>query len=249
MTVLAEPRQRAILEILNAGGQALVSELARRFDVSEMTIRRDLRVLEGRGLALRVHGGALAGEKSRFTHRLSVNSRAKAKAVAKFAAALPREGCIYFDGSTTVLNLVRHLKGLARLQVATNNVETFNRLAAARGPSPILIGGSLDLRTDNLIGPLAVRSIEALVFEKAFFSAWGLDELSGLNEVTVEDAEVKARVAARTRSVYVAVDHSKLGVTASGTWQHGGEKSVLSTDLEAGDARLDPFRRMFSEIV
>ncbi|MCL2000874.1 MAG: DeoR/GlpR family DNA-binding transcription regulator [Planctomycetes bacterium] len=249
MTALPEPRQQAILEILNAGGQALVSDLARRLDVSEMTIRRDLRVLENQGLALRVHGGALAGEKSRFTHRLSLNSRAKAKAVAKLASALPREGCIYFDGSTTILNLVRLLKGFVRLQVATNNVETFNCLAAVRGPSPILIGGSLDLRTDNLIGPLAIRSIEALAFEKAFFSAWGLEAGSGLNEVTVEDAEVKARVACRSRSVYVAVDSSKLGVTAGGIWQHGEKKSALSTDLESTDARLDPFRKMFSLIL
>ncbi len=249
MTVLAEPRQQAILELLNTGGQAVVSDLARHFGVSEMTIRRDLRFLEGLGLAVRVHGGALAGEKSRFTHRLAVNARAKAKAVSKFLAILPREGCVYFDGSTTVLNLVRHLKGQNRLQVATNNIETFNRLAALRGPAPILIGGSLDLRTDNLIGPLAIRSIEALVFEKAFFSAWGLDAQSGLNEVTMEDAEVKARVAARARAVYVAVDHSKLGVTASGTWRHGAEKSVLGTDLETEDPRLDPFRPMFSEIL
>ena len=249
MPVLAEPRQQAILDLLNAGGHAVVSELARHFTVSEMTIRRDLRLLEEMGLAVRVHGGALAGEKSRFTNRLSTNSRAKAKAVAKLAAFLPQEGCIYFDGSTTVLNLVKHLRGLTRLQVATNHVETFNRLAAIRGPSPILIGGSLDIRTDNLIGPLAIRSIEALVFERAFFSAWGLRADSGLNEVTMEDAQVKAQVALRTQAVYVAVDNSKLGVVASGTWSPGADKSVLATDLPPGEARLEPFTNMFSEIL
>lgn len=249
MTTLSEPRQQAILEILNVGGQAVVSELAQRFDVSEMTIRRDLRFLESMGLAVRVHGGAIPGEKSRFTTRLTANSRFKAKAVAKLIPFLPHEGCLYFDGSTTVLNLIRHLKGATRLQVATNNVETFNRLAAIRGPSPILLGGTLDLRTDNLIGPLAVRSIEALVFDKAFFSAWGLTAESGLNEVTVEDAAIKDRVAERARHVYVAVDNSKLGVAAAGVWRHGNDKAVLATDLESGDARLEPFRKMFVDIL
>jgi Transcriptional regulators of sugar metabolism len=249
MSSLAEPRQQAILELLNTGGQAVVSELARRFDVSEMTIRRDLSTLEEMGLAVRVHGGAIAGEKSRFTSRLSTNSRAKAKAVAKLVAELPNHGCIYFDGSTTVLNLVKHLKGFTRLQVATNNVETFNRLAAIRGPSPILIGGTFDPRTDNLIGPLALRTIEALSFEKAFFSAWGLNVATGLNEATVEDAQVKALVALRTPSVFVAVDHSKFGVTAAGTWMHGGGASLLSTDLPPDDGRLAPFRDMFDSIV
>lgn len=249
MPELAEPRQQAILELLNDGGHAVVSTLAKRFEVSEMTIRRDLKALEGQGLAVRVHGGALAAEKSRFSIRLSVNARDKARAIGKVAGNLPHQGCIYFDGSTTVLNLVRHLKGRSRLQIATNNVETFNAIAQLDGPAPILIGGTLDFRTDNLIGPLALRSIEALAFEQAYFSAWGLDAELGLNEATVEDALVKAQVAKRTRSVFVALDHSKLGVVAGGTWRHGEHKAVLATDLEPGDKRLAPFDTMFKSIL
>lgn len=249
MTVLAEPRQKAMAELLNAGGHASVSDLARKFGVSEMTVRRDLQTLEAMGLAVRVHGGALAGERSRFSHRLSTNARDKARAVSKFVADLPREGCVYFDGSTTVLNLAKYLKGLSRLQVATNNVETFNRLAALRGPVPILVGGTLDIRTDNLIGPLAVRSIEALAFEKAYCSAWGLSPATGLNEVTVEDALVKGEVVKRARSVCVAIDHSKLGVLAAGTWDHNAAKSILATDLPPDDPELDAFRGMFAEIL
>lgn len=249
MPELAEPRQQAILDLLNSGGHAVVSSLARRFNVSEMTIRRDLKLLESQGMAIRVHGGALAGERSRFSNRLSANSRAKARAVAKLVPELPEQGCIYFDGSTTVLNLVKHLKGLAKLQVATNNIETFNRLAALRGPTPILIGGSLDIRTDNLIGPLALRSIEALAFERAFFSSWGLDREVGLNEVTMEDAQVKDQVAKRTRQIYVALDHSKLGVVTAGTWTHGRDKAVLATDLEPGDGRLQPYADLFHVII
>ena len=156
---------------------------------------------------------------------------------------------MYIDGSTTVLNLVKHLKGFVGLQVATNNIETFNRLAALRGPTPILIGGSLDLRTDNLIGPLAVRSVEALAFEKAFFSAWGLDANVGLNEVTMEDALIKDMVVKRARRVCVALDHSKLGVVTAGTWDHGREKSVLATDLEPDDAGLDEYRNLFHRVM
>ena len=248
MQDLAEQRQKTILEMMNREAQVLVSGLARHFAVSEMTIRRDLKTLEDLGLALRVHGGAVPVEKSRFTSRLAANAPAKARAVGKLVDMLPQEGCIYFDGSTTILNLVKHLKGRTRLQVATNNVETFNRIAAVRGPTPILLGGALDLRTDNLIGPLAMRSLEALAFEKAFFSAWGLAENTGLNEVTIEDAGVKEVVASHSRQVYVAVDHSKLGVVAGGIWRHGGA-AVLATDYKPEDVRLDPFRPMFATII
>lgn len=246
---LAEPRQQSILDMITSGGHVVVSDLAKHFDVSEMTIRRDLKLLEGMGLAIRVHGGAVSGEKSRFTSRLSANARAKAKAVSKLAALLPRRGCIYLDGSTTVLNLVRHLRDRDQLQIATNNVETFSRLALLRGPSPILIGGSLDFRTDNLIGPLAMRSVEALIFETAFFSSWGLTADSGLNEATTEDAEIKEQVAARSRTVCVAVDHSKFGVIAGGVWKHGREKATLATDLDPDDPRLDAYRPLFNDIL
>lgn len=248
MQDLAEQRHKVILEMMHSEAQVLVSSLAKHFDVSEMTIRRDLKTLEELGLAMRVHGGAVPMEKSRFTSRLAANAPAKARAVSKLVEQLPREGCIYFDGSTTILHLVKHLKGCTGLQVATNNVETFNRLAAVKGPTPILIGGALDLRTDNLIGPLAMRSLEALAFEKSFFSAWGLSEKTGLNEVTVEDAGVKELVAARSRHVYVAVDHSKLGVVAGGIWQPG-DATVLATDCKPEDPKLDPFRSMFGAIL
>ncbi|MCC8165330.1 MAG: DeoR/GlpR family DNA-binding transcription regulator [Planctomycetes bacterium] len=249
MPELAEPRQQAIAAILNDGGEALVSELARRFSVSEMTIRRDLRTLEDQGLAIRVHGGAMAGERFRFTSRLSKNARAKGRAVEKLAGEIPDHGSIYLDGSTTILNLVKHLKGRSRLQVATNNIETFNRIAGLRGPTPILIGGTLDVRTDNLIGPLAMRSVEALVFDKAFFSAWGIMPETGLNEVTVEDALVKAVVAKRSGTVLVALDRSKFGVAAAGVWDHCPDRAWLATDMEPDDGRLGSYRRMFTKIV
>lgn len=246
---LAEPRQQEILDTIQSGGHVVVSAMAKHFGVSEMTIRRDLKLLESMGLAVRVHGGAVSGEKSRFTSRLSANARAKARAVSKLVPYLPEKGCIYLDGSTTVLNLVKHLGSRPQLQIATNNVETFSRLALLRGPSPVLIGGSLDLRTDNLIGPLAMRSVEALLFETAFFSSWGLAPASGLNEATVEDAEIKARVAERSRRVCVALDHSKFGVIAGGVWRHGAEKAILATDLNPADSRLDPFRPLFAEVI
>lgn len=246
---LAESRQNAILDELKAGGHVVVSRLARELGVSEMTVRRDLRRLEERGLAVRVHGGALASGGARFSDRLSAHARDKAAAAGKLVKYLPFSGCVYLDGSTTMLSLIRPLMNATHLQVATNNAETYRRLTAAPGVDPVLIGGRLDRRTDNLVGPLAERSIESLVFEAAFFSAWGLDPATGLNEVTLEDAEVKRRVAARARSVYVAIDHSKFGVTANGVWQSDPGRSILATDLPTEHESLKAFRDMFSEIV
>ncbi len=249
MPKLAEDRHRALLKDLRSGKGVRIVEAAERLGVSPMTVRRDLTVLEEQGLVQRVHGGAVPSPAARFGERLSTRARAKARAAAKLARFLPREGAIYLDGSTTMLHLVSRLAGARGVQVATNNVETFRRLTSVRGVEPLLIGGQLDRRTDNLVGGLALRSILATVFDAAFFSAWGLAPRLGPMEVTLEDAEVKDLVASRSRAVYLAVDAKKLGVTAPGAWRPDQARTLLATDLSDKDARLRPYRAQFRRIL
>jgi DeoR/GlpR family transcriptional regulator of sugar metabolism len=248
MPQLAEDRQAHIAEAIDAQGRATITDLAARFEVSEMTIRRDLRRLADRGLVRRVHGGAVALRSVRFDDRLEAQAPQKAKAARKLARFLPESGLIYLDGSTTMLHLVPELSAAASLQVATNNVETFRRLSAQPGVEPILIGGALDRRTDNLVGPLAVRSLLALSFAAAFFSAWGLTDAAGPVEATLEDAEVKELVAGRAAAVYLAVHAEKLGTRAAGAWSPPPETTRLATDLNPRDRRLQAFRGQFTTI-
>ena len=57
--MLNEERRRAILDSLNREGRALVTDLARQFETSQVTIRKDLEILHAHGLVHRTHGGAL----------------------------------------------------------------------------------------------------------------------------------------------------------------------------------------------
>ena len=86
--------------------------------------------------------------------RLTSQRPAKAKATMKLERFLPERGTVYLDGSTTMLGLIDRLQNGKRLQVATNNVETFRSLDKVPGVEPLLIGGRLDPRTDNLVGDL-----------------------------------------------------------------------------------------------
>ena len=248
MVNLQTNRQHQILEEVNREGGIVISRIATRLGVSEMTVRRDLKRMADQGLLVRVHGGAVAAG-ARFDQRLASNTGAKAKATRKLRPFVRDTGTVYLDGSTTMLNLVGQLKRSVGLQIATNNAETFRRLAAEPHIDPILIGGRLDRRTDNLVGPLALRSIESLAFDAAFFSTWGLSAELGPMEVTVEDAEVKEQVARRSQAVYLAVDHNKFNVTAAGSWRPDPQKTTLVTDLAPADTRLEPFVKQFGNIV
>jgi len=243
----AHQRLTTLRDLLENEGAVVVSDLARDWEVSEMTVRRDLQRLEAEGLAERIHGGAVAAGALRFAARHDRSRPDKTRAAQKFVDVIPARGCIYLDGSTTIYQLVAACDRRPGLRVATANIDTFQGLAGCAGIEPILIGGTLDRETDNFVGPLARRTIAGLNFDAAFFSAYALSP-EGPSEPSLEDAEIKAAVVARSRRHYLAIDHRKLGQRAAGAWELPAAHAVLATDCEPGDERLTPYRAAFQEI-
>ncbi len=245
----AHERHVALKTLLETQGQVQVSVVAREWGVSEMTVRRDLGCLEDQGLLARVHGGAVASGALSWTSRAARHRREKAAAAAKLVDLLPHGGCLYLDGSTTIVHLTAALARRRGLVVATNNIDTFQRLIHQPGLEVLLVGGLLNRGTDNFVGPLALRSVEALHFDLACFSAFALHPQGGCLEPALEDAAVKQRVCERAQRIAVAVNHHKFHQQAAGAW--GGEpgRSILASDLDSADPRLDPFRPSFCQIL
>jgi DeoR family glycerol-3-phosphate regulon repressor len=248
MRQLAEDRLGLLQRLLTKQGSVSVSDLAKRFDVSEMTIRRDLEKLSAAGAVARVHGGAVAQGRLSFAARLERGGKAKHSAAAKLLPLIPVSGAIYLDGSTTVFQLVGLLGARPGLTAATNNLDTFLALARVPGIVPVLVGGALNRETDNFVGALARRVLDQLAFDLACFSAFALDPQVGPSEPASEDAELKAHVCGRSRRAALAIDAAKLGSRAAGAWQLPAE-STLATDLDPRDERLTPYRPRFTEII
>lgn len=245
--MLTERRRQEVLRLVRRNGGVTISEASRKLGVSEQTIRRDLELLASEGLVTRVHGGAVATAGIKFDERLEANPRGKEAAAKKLKRCLPSSGTVYFDGSTTVLNLIKVLSSSRRIEVTTSNVETFRRLSSVPRVTPILTGGLLDSRTGNLIGPVARRSLEALSFDAAFFSCYGISAEMGPMDVTHEDAEIKQIAADRSANTYVVVDYTKLGRSAPGCWNISG--GVLATDLSPKDKRLKGMKKWFGKVL
>ena len=193
--MLVQERHEALKGLLQNNGTIVVSDLAREWQVSEMTVRRDLKALEEQGMLARVHGGAVAQSSLRFSERRGKATRSKQQAVEKLKQFIPEHGCIYLDGSTTILGLSHHLHTATGLTVATNNLTIFQSISQHPGIDACLIGGRLDKEVDNFVGPLAQRAIEAMAFDAAFFSAYALNPDLGLCEPSLEDAAIKQLVA------------------------------------------------------
>ena len=243
MSVEAVDRLGHIRARMDEDGRVKVSDLAVALEVSEMTIRRDLDTLAEQGLVRRVRGGALALGPQRFAERLRSQARAKEQIAAKLSALVGQSAAVGLDASSTLQRLAASIEGARELTVVTNGLEAFTALRDRPGITVLLTGGQHDERTDSLVGPLATRAAEALALDRLLVSAAGIT-LAGTTEATLEESEVKQALAAVSREIVVAVDHTKLGRTGPARCLPLDGIALLVTDLDPGDARLSAYREI-----
>lgn len=213
----AEERYAHLLELLSRQPFASLDDMQRATGASAPTIRRDLALLEKRGLVNRVRGGAsLASSSSTldeaFELRRRRNSREKG-AIALAAAALveSRSSLLLNDGTTT-LALAEELASQAQpLWVATSGLNIGERLASVSAIEVVVIGGALRGSSFGTVGPLATAALSQLTVDTTFLGCDGIDLELGPRFNSLPDAEVAAVMARQGRRVVVLADSAKIG--------------------------------------
>jgi DeoR/GlpR family transcriptional regulator of sugar metabolism len=216
--MLLEERHQSILHLLDTQGTVSVVELVARFDVSEMTIRRDLDLLERRGYLRRVHGGAITDRgrsfEPSFLARSTVNQDLKER-IGKAAAGLVNPGdSLILDVGTTTLEIARHLVNKNELTIITPCFQIANVLAGNSNIRLILAGGILRPKELSMYGPLAERAFNDYFVDKLFLGASGVDFTAGLTEFNLEDTLVKHAMLRSAKHVILTVDSSKFNRVA-----------------------------------
>ncbi|GAA1859293.1 DeoR/GlpR family DNA-binding transcription regulator [Microbacterium koreense] len=244
-TVRATERRAAILASLSRDGAVQIDEVATALDVSSMTVRRDFDELEADGLLRRVRGGAVAVNGPQpFGDRQRVNARAKRVIAAKSAELVPSSGAIAVDASSTTGTLVGDIGPRDGLTVATNSYDNFAAVRATPGVNPILIGGEAEKTTGSFVGMIACEGAASLLYTRFFTSATGVDPTHGSSEVSLGEVQVKHAFGEHARSIVLCVDSSKLGRTSVAHGFAFDAISVMITELDPTDARLDEYRGM-----
>ena len=208
-------RQQRLIEILRQQPGIRVPELARLLDVSEGTIRNDLRSLSQAGRLKRVRGGAIADgqhpQSPAFTARARVSEEAKRR-IARWAAELVEDGdTLLFDASTTVYYLADFLKDRRNLTVVTNGIEIARSLAQNPSNNVILLGGIMRADGTSVSGTLSHKLLEDLYIKTAFLSCTGVTLEAGLMEVYIDEAQLKRKMIQVAGSVVALIDSSKFG--------------------------------------
>ncbi len=251
---MPDERQRHILEHLARTGRVLAADLARRFEISEDTARRDLRELASAGLCRRVYGGALplsaaggtaAQREGEQTARKAALGRAGAGLIAK--AMRPHE-VLFLDAGSTNLAVARALPPDLQITVVTHAPHIAAALASLPGIDLVMIGGRVDRRCGAALGLRALRDLDAIRIDLAFLGACAVDAAAGLAAFDLEDAEFKRAVAQAAAVVAAAAANEKLGTSAPFRVMPSPGLAHLIVEADAGAALTGPFQALGIEI-
>jgi len=206
--LLIDERRQHILSLIRSHGRALVRELSRSLNISQITIRKDLEYLQSKGLVQRTHGGALRIQSSALLdptlkEKQKQHSQEKQR-IAEAAVRMVEEGqCVMLDSGTTTTAIAHELKSFSQLTVITNAVNIAAELTSTN-LEVILIGGSLRKNSFSLVGPLAEDVLQEMHADILFLGVDGFDPEVGLTTPNFLESRVnRAMVKAASRVVAV----------------------------------------------
>lgn len=253
--MLARQRQQLILDEVGRTGAVKVADLVAELGVSDMTIRRDISELAGRGLVDRVHGGAAlprmaSAHEPEFATKATQQVAAKS-AIARTAAALVRPGSsVGISGGSTTRLVATELLDVPDLTVVTNSLPVADELYRNRRVEQnVLLTGGMRTPSDALGGPLAVAALRGIHLDLLVLGVHGIDLRAGLTCPNLLETQTNRALIESSRRIIVAADHTKWGVVGLQTIAQLTEVDVLITDDGLDKAARDQLSELVGELV
>jgi len=215
--MLTSQRKQLILEKLGTEGQVQSKALSMFFDVSEDTIRRDLRELAAEGRLQRVHGGALPSSSAiaPFAERQSVKIDAKKRVARKGAQLISSGQVVIVDGGTTTSELITFFPPDLRITVVTHSPSIALGLVDHPSIEVILIGGRLYKHSIVAVGAAAIEGIENIHADLFFMGVTGIHPEAGLTTGDFEEACIKRAFSGRAAETVVLASPEKINTASS----------------------------------
>lgn len=233
---LARRRHDVIVAEVRRRGTVRVTELAAMLGVSDMTVRRDLDILDAAGTLLKVHGGAVvrrerSTDEPGFAAKSQLNLPEK-HSIALAAMAMIQPGAaIGLTAGTTTWQLAPHLLDIADLTIVTNSVRVAEVLhEGLRRDHTVVLTGGVRTRSDALVGPVATAALRSLRLDIVFMGVHGISGHSGFSTPNLLEAETNRMFIEAGERLVVIADHTKWNVTGLSTIASLSAADTLITD-------------------
>lgn len=227
--------------LVDQRGIVSIRELGEELGVSDMTVRRDIVILERSGALHRTRGGAVsaghaAADRS-WAERQALETDAKAR-IGALAATLVDDGdSLFLSSGTTSLALARGLEHHRDVTVVTNSVQAVAELMEMPGITVISTGGRAIRSGGHLSGTLASQALRQLRAAKAFMGASGVTQ-DGVTNASLERAAIDRQMVESAAEVYILADHTKFGHMSLALVTGLDRVTALITDDETSDSDL-----------
>ena len=215
----ASERRQEIIELLNMNSTVLVCDLSKKYDVSEVTIRTDLRLLEKQGVLTRFHGGAtkiIDNDDIKSFKELQLEERYQRfieakKRIAIEAVKQVKEGdIIILDSGSTTMLIAEELVKLKHITVITNSLTSAFILSDNSDIMLLICGGTLRHKTRSFHGKIAEQSLDGISADILFVGADGIDAQRGITTFN-EGYTISSVMANVAKKVVAVLDSSKFG--------------------------------------
>lgn len=240
--MLAEERKKIICEIVNKKKAVRVSELSKRLNITEATVRRDLDELQSEKRLRRTHGGAVALYPAGLPYVISELAVENIDAKRKIAQAayehIDDYDTILVDGSSTVLEFSKILAAGDKrgIIVLTNSLSVVNALSMKKDVTVINVGGEVRYNINSTVGEMAENTIRNLRVDKTFLGVNGIDLEYGFSITNFDEAALKKEMIKSAKQSFVLADHSKFGATyLAKIAEIAGDIDFLVTDEKIED--------------
>jgi DeoR family transcriptional regulator of aga operon len=208
-------RHQEILQKLQDAGYVNVKELSLEMDVSEVTIRKDLKLLEDKNLLFRTHGG---GSKTNpyindrpISEKEALNADEKNK-IAKIAATMiGNNDSIIIASGTTMLALARSINSEKHLTVITSALNVALELSRHKNMDVLQLGGQIRQNSSSVIGPYAEQILDDVSCSILFLGVDGIDPIMGLTTTSLTEARLNQKMIEAAQTTVVLADSSKFG--------------------------------------
>lgn len=235
--MLKEERIKQIVELLEDQGSAYVKDLSDHFNVTMMTIRRDLDEIVAQNSALRTHGGAifkippneLNGTPS--LDRMQLMTREKIRIAKKTSELINKDEMIFLGSGTTTLYVAKEIAARDDISVVTNSLMILNELATNGKMTLIGIGGYLRRSEYSMIGHIANDMIKDLHVDKVIMGMRGIHPRFGLTSDHPQELMTDRILLGISDHVIIVADHTKIGhVAASRTTYLDAAYTIITTN-------------------
>ena len=226
-------RQAEIIAQARSSGRVGVEDLAKRFEVSPQTIRKDLNDLCDQHLLTRVHGGAIIAsgvENISYEARRLVAADEK-RAIGLAAAALVPNNCsLFVNIGTTTEEVAAALGAHEDLLVITNNLNVAMQLYRRPRIEVIVAGGAVRRADGGIVGSSAIDLIKQFKVDYAIIGASAIDSDGTLLDFDYREVQVAQAILQNARHAMLVADSSKLKRTAPVRIAHISQVETFVTD-------------------